>query len=101
MYPDNAHNYYYVLYCHVKLAFLLTPSVSQPACKNVRAERSRDAPANSIFSGPITHLLSLLCVWMKNFSHASATKKTKMLNVLGENEIGADFDTLTSLVTVQ
>ena len=38
-----------------------------------------DTPANSRFSGPVTHLLSMLCVLMKNLSHASATKETKRL----------------------
>ena len=36
-------------------------------------------PVNSIFSGPITHLLSMLCVLMKIPSLASAKKKTKRL----------------------
>ena len=31
--------------------------------------------ANSIFSGPITHLLSMLCVLITIFLHASAKKK--------------------------
>ena len=31
--------------------------------------------ANSIFSGPITHLLSVLCVLITIFLHASAKKK--------------------------
>ena len=34
---------------------------------------------NSVCSGPITHLLSVLCVWMKILSHASAEKKIKRL----------------------
>ena len=46
---------------------------------NFRAERCTDAPANSIFSGPMTHLLSVLCVSVKILSHASAKKKTKRL----------------------
>ena len=32
-----------------------------------------------IFSGPVTHLLSMLCVLMKILSNASAKKKTKRL----------------------
>ena len=48
---------------------------------NFRAERCTDAPPNSIFSGPITHLLSVLRVLMKILSHASAKKKTKGLKV--------------------
>ena len=36
-------------------------------------------PAKRIFSGTITHLLSVLRVLMKIFSHASAKKKTKGL----------------------
>ena len=34
------------------------------ACTNFRAERCMDAPTNSVFSSPITHLLSVLCVVM-------------------------------------
>ena len=34
-----------------------------------------DTPANSIFSGPVTHLLSMLHVLMKIHSHASEKKK--------------------------
>ena len=33
----------------------------------------------SIFSGPMTGLLSMLCFLMKIVSHANARKKTKML----------------------
>ena len=33
----------------------------------------------SLFSRPITHLLSMLCVLIKFLSHASAKKKTKRL----------------------
>ena len=36
-------------------------------------------PANSIFSSPITNLLSILCVLMKILSHANAKKKKKMV----------------------
>ena len=35
-----------------------------------------DMPANSIFSGPITHQLSML--FMKIFLHASVEKKKKL-----------------------
>ena len=34
-----------------------------------------DEPTSSIFSGPITHLLSALCVFVKILPHASAKKK--------------------------
>ena len=47
------------------------------ACKIFRAERWTDAPVNSLFSAPMTHLLSMVCVLMKILSHASAKKKTK------------------------
>ena len=40
-----------------------------------------DAPANSLFSGPVTHLLSMLWVLMKILSQANAKKKTKCLRV--------------------
>ena len=39
----------------------LTPSLPQPV-KHFRAERCRNEPANSTFSGPIMHLFSRLCV---------------------------------------
>ena len=48
----------------------LTPSLP----KHVKCMH---ASANSIFSGPLTHLLSVLWVLMKILSHASAKKKTK------------------------
>ena len=51
--------------------------VTAPDYKNVQAERCTDAPANSIFSGPITHRLSMLHVSMKILWHASAKKKTQ------------------------
>ena len=39
-----------------------------------------DAPANRVFSSPITYnLLSKLCILMKILSHASAKRKTKRL----------------------
>ena len=55
----------------------LTPSLPQPV-KNFRAQRCTDAPANSLFSGPVTHLFSMLWVLMKILSHANVKKKTKM-----------------------
>ena len=36
-------------------------------------------PANSVFSGPIAHLLSMLCILMQIFSHASTKRKTERL----------------------
>ena len=38
-----------------------------PGCKNSWAERCTNVPAsaNSVFSGPLAHLLSMLCVLMK------------------------------------
>ena len=56
-------------------AAFLTPSLPQPV--KFPAERRRDAPVNSIFSGSLTHLLSLLCVSMKILSHASAKRKER------------------------
>ena len=55
----------------------LTPSLPQPV--KFPAERCTDAPANSMFSGPVTHLLSVLCVLMELLSRASAKKRTKRL----------------------
>ena len=43
-----------------------------------RPEMCTDAPSDSIFSGPATYVLAILCVLMKVLSHASAKKKTKM-----------------------
>ena len=34
-----------------------------PNMYNFHAERCMDTPANSICSSPVTHLLSVLCVW--------------------------------------
>ena len=65
---------------------LLTPSLPQPV-KGFRAERCRDVPANSILSGPVTHLLSMLCAFYDSLSHASAKKKTKMF----KGPINTDF----------
>ena len=48
-----------------------------PACKIFGGQRYTDAPENSIISGPITHLFSVLCVLMKSLSHASAEKEDK------------------------
>ena len=55
----------------------ITPSLPQPV--KFLAERCMDVPASSIFSIPITHLLSMLCVLMAILSHASVKKKTKKL----------------------
>ena len=37
--------------------------------------------SSMLYSGPVTHLLSVLCVLMKILSHASAKRKTKGLTV--------------------
>ena len=55
----------------------LTPSLPRPV--KVPGWKCTDIPANSIFSGPITHLPSMLCVLIKILSHASVKKKTKRL----------------------
>ena len=44
--------------------FVLNPFTA-PTCKNSWAERCTNVPANSVFSGPPAHLLSMLCVLMK------------------------------------
>ena len=59
--------------------YLLTPSLPQPV--HFRPERWKDAPANSIFSGPVTLLLSVTCFFMKILSHASRKRKQKGLMV--------------------
>ena len=46
---------------------------------NFRGLLCTDAPSDSVFSGPVTHLLLMLCVLMKILSHASAKTKTKRL----------------------
>ena len=48
-----------------------------PTCKISGLKDARTRLKNSIFSGPITHLLSMPRVLMKAFSHASAKKKKK------------------------
>ena len=50
----------------------LTPSLPQPV-------KCSDAPSGLISSGPIAHLLSMLCVLMTILSHAGATKKAERL----------------------
>ena len=75
--------------CHVVQLGLAVAEVAQQqgftfhrglfCCLNVRAERCTDAPANSIFSSPITHLLSMLYGLTKILSHAGTKKKTKGL----------------------
>jgi len=55
----------------------LSPALPQPV--KFLAERCTDAPANSMFSSSVMHLLSMLWVLMKILSHTSAKKKTKML----------------------
>ena len=47
--------------------------------QNFQAERCMHTPANRVFSGPIGDLLSVLCILMNIFSHASAAKKEKRL----------------------
>ena len=41
-----------------------------------------DIPENSLFSGSISDLLSVLSILMKSLSHASAKKTTKRLKGL-------------------
>ena len=49
------------------------------SCKISGLNDARYAPANSIFSGPVTQLLSALCILMKLFSRASEKNKTESL----------------------
>ena len=49
--------------------------ITAPACKISGLKDARTRLKNSIFSGPITHLLSMLCVVIKVLSHASAKRK--------------------------
>ena len=48
----------------------LTPSLPQPV--KFPGSKCTDIPANSLFSGSISYLLSVLCVLMKILSNASA-----------------------------
>ena len=52
-----------------------------PACKISGVKDARTRLKNSIVSGLITNLFSVLCVWMKILSQASAKKKAKSLRV--------------------
>ena len=47
--------------CNNPIVLRSSSSLSQPV-HSFRAEKCTDAPANSIFSGPITPLLSVLCI---------------------------------------
>ena len=67
-----------VLRCDHNLAYTFNPFTA-PACQISRAERGRDVPADRVFSGPVTHRLSILCVLIKLLSHAKAKQKTKGL----------------------
>ena len=55
------------------LVWFRVNSFTAPACKT-------DASAKSIFSGPIIHLLSVLCVLMEILSHAGAEKEDKKVS---------------------
>ena len=63
------------------------------ACEISGLKDAPDAAANSIFSGPVTHLLSVLCVLLKILSDAGAKKKTKScktsnsLNFIGRFQV--------------
>jgi len=49
-----------------------------PAC-NFSGLKEARKHAHSIYSGPLTHLLSMLCVLMQLVSHAGAEKEAKRL----------------------
>ena len=51
--------------------------ITAPACKISGLKDARTRLQTVYIPGPITHLLSMLCVWMKILSHASAKKETK------------------------
>ena len=82
-----------IAYWKWKRAVQINPFTAQ-ACKNFRAERCTDVPANSIYSTPITRLLSMLCVLMKILLHASAKKKSKSLKSEGVNQPFIAFHTI-------
>ena len=48
-----------------------------PVCKVYGLKDARTHLQRVIFSGPVTHLLSMLCILMEIFSYACAMKKTK------------------------
>ena len=61
----------------------LAPSLSEPVqFLGWKMQGHTCAPVNTIFSSPLTHLLSMLCILMKILSHASVKKKTKRLTGL-------------------
>ena len=53
--------------------YKLTPSLLQHV--KFPGERCTDTSANSIFSGPVSHLLSMLCVLRKILSEACAKER--------------------------
>ena len=56
--------------------------LTAPASKcNISELKSAHTLANSIFSGPRTNVISILCVLMKILSRANTKKKTKRLKV--------------------
>ena len=52
-----------------------------PDCKISGLKEPQTRLKNRIFSGPVTHLLSMLSVLMKVLSHACVKKKTKRFKV--------------------
>ena len=57
---------------------------SAPACKKkiFRAGKSANAPSNSIFSGPVTNIILIVCIFVKILSRTTAKKKRKRLKDL-------------------
>ena len=62
---------------HVQRSLTTINPFTAPACKTSGLKDSGHAPANSIISAPITHLLSVLYVVTKVLSHAIANEETK------------------------
>ena len=67
----------------------LTPSL--PSLYNFRAEKCSHHATNSIFSNPLTNLISILCSLMKILSRANARRKRKRLKHFKFGTILGDF----------
>ena len=67
------------VHCSQYSQYIAVSTVS--TLQSVQSVHCTEAPAVSTFSGPVTYRLSMLCVWMKILSRASAKKKRKGLRV--------------------
>ena len=63
--------------CYIVVCTVSINPFTAPACKISWLKDAQMHLKNGIFSGPVTHLLSALCVLIKLLSHASVKKKAK------------------------